>query len=406
VLRFLHSADWQLGARFRQFGERAEALRAARLDTLRRTLDLARERAADAFLIAGDLFEDNLVDERLVAEVADLFARAAPLPILILPGNHDPFTGPGCVWTRRAFAQAPSHVQVFRSAEAVERAGAVWIGAPLRQRQSPHDPSLALAPLAAPHADRIRIGITHGSPAIPSLHQPNDHPIQLEAATRAGLDYLALGHWHSWQADFDGGRMVMPGTPEPEQFDAPLAGRVAWVEIAAPGAPPQVTPLRVASLAWHHLRLDWVDPAAVRAAVQSFFASPPQPLGRMVVRVTLTGRAPATERETMLAELRARLDACHTSLLVDESQPELSPLELATLRAERPALAGALEDLNCLLASIGGAPPAAKPTAPAWSGPRLQALVDELNLNLSDLTPELLLQARRLLLAEPKEGGP
>jgi len=55
MVRFIPSADWQLGARFQQFGAKADALRAARLTTLRRALELAREEAVDAFLLASPL---------------------------------------------------------------------------------------------------------------------------------------------------------------------------------------------------------------------------------------------------------------------------------------------------------------------------------------------------------------
>ena len=50
MLRLIHSADWQLGARFAQFGSAAERLRAARLITLGNTLALAVKHEADAFL--------------------------------------------------------------------------------------------------------------------------------------------------------------------------------------------------------------------------------------------------------------------------------------------------------------------------------------------------------------------
>jgi DNA repair exonuclease SbcCD nuclease subunit len=62
TFRFIHSADWQLGARFCQFGPQAEALRQARLQTLATALQAASQRCVDAFLVAGDLFEDNQVD--------------------------------------------------------------------------------------------------------------------------------------------------------------------------------------------------------------------------------------------------------------------------------------------------------------------------------------------------------
>lgn len=64
--RFLHSADWQLGARFAYFARKSNRLREARLENLQRTLDFVREGEIDAFLVAGDLFEDNQVNDVLV----------------------------------------------------------------------------------------------------------------------------------------------------------------------------------------------------------------------------------------------------------------------------------------------------------------------------------------------------
>src|SRR4051812_7935077 len=109
MIRLLHSADWQLGARFTQFGAKGSTLREARLTTLRRALEVAQQRNVDAFIVAGDLFEDNQVDDSLIAAVVRLFADYASIPIYLLPGNHDPFTGPDSVWLRPPFANAPAH---------------------------------------------------------------------------------------------------------------------------------------------------------------------------------------------------------------------------------------------------------------------------------------------------------
>src|SRR5438874_607499 len=75
---------------------------------------------------------------------------------------------------------------------------------------------IELAKAARP--DAIKVGITHGALAIPGKFQPNDFPIDPAAASRAGLDYLAIGHWHEWQV-YDNGRLVMPGTPECDAFE-------------------------------------------------------------------------------------------------------------------------------------------------------------------------------------------
>ena len=273
MYRFIHSADWQLGARFSQFGARAELLRHARLHTLRRSLSLARQHAVDAVLIAGDLFEDNQISDSLVSSVIDVFREFPELPIYILPGNHDPHTGPDCVWRRKAFLApaVPGNVRVIREAGVISLGpDACLIASPLHQKRSTNDPSLKLVELAATlPADTIKIGMTHGSLAIESKHKPDDFPIALNAATRAGLDYLAIGHWHNWLADIDGGRIVMPGTPEPDRFSNDDSGNIALVEIASRGQLPRVQKLHVATLNWRELKYDFslttAPPAAAAA---------------------------------------------------------------------------------------------------------------------------------------------
>ncbi len=74
-MKFIHSADWQLGARFTQFGAKAELLRKARLQTLETALKKGAESDLDAFLIAGDLFQDSQVDDPLVDFTLSLFAQ-------------------------------------------------------------------------------------------------------------------------------------------------------------------------------------------------------------------------------------------------------------------------------------------------------------------------------------------
>src|SRR4051812_25762328 len=147
AMRLLHSADWQIGARFRQFGAQAARLREARVRTLRRVLELAAERQADALLIAGDLFEDHQIEPAAVAEVFELLATHRAVPIYILPGNHDPIGSPGAIWARRPFVSPPAHAKIFGSAEAVPLAGGFLIANPLTQKQSAIDPSLRLAEL-------------------------------------------------------------------------------------------------------------------------------------------------------------------------------------------------------------------------------------------------------------------
>lgn len=418
LIRLLHSADWQLGARFSQFGSLGGRLREARLTTLRRALGLAREHAVDAFLVAGDLFEDNQVEDALVAAVLEVFREHASVPVYILPGNHDPFTGPDCVWQRNTFLAAPANVKVLREPAVVDLGGALLLASPLQQKLSTIDPSLRfVAQAAALPADAMRIGLTHGALAIEGKHQPNDFPIALNAASRAGLDYLAIGHWHNWLADTDGGRIVMPGTPEPDRFANDAAGNVALVEIAGRGQPPQVKPLRVNTLTWRAFGFDFLSPEASRASLDAALYELRPGADRAVVRVTLNGNV----SPGALAETRGWVETALAPFLigqiVDRTRIALSSIELADLQSRHPILAQTLADIDRLESlATGEARAAFAPSAGAADSAgtlpavltlaEAQALLAPSKIDLASLTPEFFSQLRQTLLQTLQEVAP
>lgn len=414
MFRFFHSADWQLGARFAQFGSSGSRLREARLETLKRSLELATKHESDAFLIAGDLFEDNQVDDSLVATTVDLFRAHPALPIYLLPGNHDPHTGPDSVWQRKAFLNAPANVHVIREASAIDLGNhAHLIAAPLHQKQSSTDPSLKLVELAAGlPADAIKIGLTHGALAIESRHQPNDFPIALHAATRAGLDYLAIGHWHNWLADTDGGRIVMPGTPEPDRFVNDDSGHLALVEIDAPGQTPRVQKLPVATLAWRELTFDFLHAKASRATLSAALAELAPSAARTVLRVILTGTASPSALAEVCAWLTPVLAPFLVGQLRDETRVALTAAELADLQARHPILAQVLADIDRLETFAGGNAPALTtppsdttppPTAAPLTLAEAQALLAPAKIDLAQLTPEWFARLRQTLFQTLQE---
>jgi DNA repair exonuclease SbcCD nuclease subunit len=104
-----------------------------------------------------------------------------------------------------------------------------------------------MAGLPAGLAGGLRLGVAHGALRIEGRYQPEDHPIALDAARRLGLDYLALGHWHStFQLD---ARTAYSGAPEPTGFGERDSGNVLLVDVEA-GRAPKVRCLPVATLDW------------------------------------------------------------------------------------------------------------------------------------------------------------
>lgn len=407
MFRFIHSADWQLGARFSQFGSKGSILREARLNTLRRALDIARQRAVDAFIVAGDLFEDNQVDEVLVTAVLQLFTEYPSVPIYLLPGNHDPISGPESVWMRRPFANAPNHVHVLKQPETIDLGGAFLVASPLQQKISTIDPSLKLVELAMKvPEDSVRIGVTHGALAIEGKHQPNDFPIALDAASRAGLDYLAIGHWHNWFDDMDGGRIVMPGTPEPDSFDHERCGFVALVEIDGRGAAPRVEAVPVASLTWRELSFDLLSAEASRTTLLQTLSAVASDAVKTVVRVVIKGTAPPQ----VIAETRGLLDQLLAPFLVgqvaDRSSIALSDGELLDLQMRHPVLAQVLSDIDRLeTLATGQAPAATTSTTSPLTLTDAQTLLSSAKIDLTALTAEQCTQIRQLLLQTMQEAA-
>ena len=133
MTRFLHTADWQLGLEARHVARAGEAVRAARLETVGRLLELARREGAEFVLVAGDLFEDNQVSDELVHRVLRLLREAA-LPVLLLPGNHD-CLGPTSVYRRTAFRDLPAPIRLLDEPRPCEVRPGVWVlPAPLSAR--------------------------------------------------------------------------------------------------------------------------------------------------------------------------------------------------------------------------------------------------------------------------------
>jgi len=246
MVKFIHTADWQIGMKAAHVGAVGELVRAERLAAARRVVDLAEQHGVDFIAVTGDTFEDNAVSRVLVQSIADTLGRFAG-PVYIIPGNHDPLV-PGSVWEHSAWNAYP-HVHVLRANEPVELARATLYPCPLHAKYSSKDPT---SWIDATSSAAIAIGLAHGT--VQGVAQDElDYPIARNAAQRTGLDYLAIGHWHS-TAEFPDAagvtRLAYSGTHEPTKFGEPRSGNVLLVEIGERGRPPNVQTLPTGGLRW------------------------------------------------------------------------------------------------------------------------------------------------------------
>ena len=303
MIKFVHTADWQIGMKAAHVGAVGKRVRAERLEAARRVVAVATENRAEFLVVAGDTFEDNAVDRLLVQNIADILG-AFPGPVYLIPGNHDPLV-PGCVWEHAAW-KSQANIHLLHAAEPVSIQGATLYPCPLFEKYSLKDPTRWID---AEQDEKIAIGIAHGT--VEGVTQGElDYPIARDAADRAGLDYLGLGHWHSFATyPASGGdvRLAYSGTHETTKFGERDSGNAVLVEIAERGAVPQLTPLRTGGLTWSILQrrlVDEGDAARIRVEVQEI-ADPQTTL--LDVRLEgLLDQADQTEIGRLEELLRAR----------------------------------------------------------------------------------------------------
>ena len=113
-MRFLHTADWQIGMKAAALGDAGARVREERLAAGRRVIETAKSHNVDFLLVAGDLFEDNAVDRVLVQKVVDILNSFGG-PVYVIPGNHDPLV-PGSVWEHPAWKSASNVHVLFEEA--------------------------------------------------------------------------------------------------------------------------------------------------------------------------------------------------------------------------------------------------------------------------------------------------
>ena len=242
MLRIIHTADVHLGARHDDLGEQASAQRERQFAAFTATVDLALAEKADILLIAGDLFDSNVQPRRSVERVAAELKRLAESKIrtVIVPGTHDSYDRASIyraydLKTLAGSTPADDLVTVLtpeRPSVHLKACDAVIHGPVFPTKRAPYSPLRDLAGAVGDGPATWRIGMVHGSIAIPGKTDRDDVVFTTEEIGATGFDYLALGHWHSAQQSRAGGvTYAYAGAPEAVALDQDRAGKVLLVEL-------------------------------------------------------------------------------------------------------------------------------------------------------------------------------
>lgn len=292
-----------------------------RFDVIRRLGRVAVEERCEFLVVAGDVFESGRVDRRTIARALEALA-SVPVPVFLLPGNHDPLDAVS-VYRRPAFRErAPSHVHVLADAAPVEvRPGVEVVGAPWPSKRPLRDlAASAVAPLA-PAPGAARVLVAHGG--IDALAPERSDPAAIGlAALEAALasqrvHYAALGDRHSLTRVGASGRVFYAGAPEPTDFDEVEPGHALVVELDEGRC--VARPRRVGAWRFERLLFDVAGCTDLDALEEQLAAA--EGKDRTVLRLALVG--------SLSLRAKARLDA-----ILDAARDLFAAIDVAERESE------------------------------------------------------------------------
>lgn len=333
-MRFVATADWQLGMTAHYLGDEARPRFAqARIDAIRSIGRVAAERDAELVVVAGDVFESNQLDRAVVARAFDAL-RDISVPVWLLPGNHDPLDAASIYRSREFVEGCPENVHVLdRPGIHVVREGVEILAAPWFSKAPVSDLVADVLADAEPTEGVVRIVVGHGTVLDIDRHNPaRISTADLAAAMAAGsAQFAVLGDRHSTTQVTD--RIWYPGAPEVTSRREDDPGNVLVVDVDADHV--TVDSVRVGTWTYVHHEAELTSEADVDE-LESWLADRPSK-DRTAVWLSLTGALTIGEKARLDTILDATRDLFalvdlwerQSDLVVTPAQGEFGDLGLS-----------------------------------------------------------------------------
>jgi len=303
MTKFLHTADLQLGMT-RHFldADAQPRYTQARFDVIRRIGELAAAEGCAFILVGGDVFESNLLDRKTVIQSLDAMSTI-PVPVFLLPGNHDPLNASSIFRSETFLSNCPVNVRVLDTSQPVclEELGVEIVGAPWDSKEPLDDLVTKACQGLTFDPGVVRIVVGHGAvdTVVPGFGKPSViHASDVESYIESGIvQYVGLGDRHSLTEVGSTGRFWYSGSPLVTDYDETMPNHVLVVELSADAV--EVTPHLVGDWRFERQHFDLNNEGDVTALEEWFERFPDKQ--RTVVKLDLVG--------TLSVASAARLEA-------------------------------------------------------------------------------------------------
>lgn len=238
-VRFIHSADWQLGITRHFLSPEAQARYSeARLEAIREIAKLAAAEGCAFVVVSGDVFDSNHLDRHVVVRALDAMSNFT-VPLFLLPANHDSANAASVYRSPTFLDHRPENLVVLDTFDSVGVPGTAveLVGAPWDSKQPLEDLVAKACAGLTPPETTLRVLVAHGAVDEGNPDQQNPSLIRM-ASAREALDsglihYLALGDRHSVTrvGTGTGDRVWYSGTPLVTDFRESDPNNVLLVDL-------------------------------------------------------------------------------------------------------------------------------------------------------------------------------
>lgn len=251
AVTFIHTADWHIGNPFSLFDRE---MRKELKRTLFRTVELifryAQKMEIPLILCGGDMVDNGqLCAKEDIFKLFEIIEKYPGIRVVAVTGDNDPLINRN-IYSLPDKKKYPGNLYLVEGDEELAYPG--WnmniYASSIREKKGNYNP-LHWIEKKNLDKEKINIGLCHGT-IKNGTSRGNDFPIENDFAVKQGLDYLALGHRHSFKKINQ--RTYYPGVPEPLQFNH--EGFPLKVKINGPGSIPEVEPVKnVSQYRWSRL---------------------------------------------------------------------------------------------------------------------------------------------------------
>ena len=323
MVRLLHTADFHLGKQFPSLRDKAGEYRNQLLRTFEKVADLAITEKVSLLLIAGDLFDTSRVYGLTIGKVLAAFAKleAADIRVCIIPGTHDVYNE-NSIYRSLHF---PENVTVFTpeySQQTYEELDVTVYGMVSDSKSWGNSP---LSGLSLSGKSRFHVGMAHCSIKRAGMIESDAMILDKAEIASSELDYLALGHWHSFHDFSQGGTACASysGSPEPIDMDQKGAGNIVMVTLHDKNKV-EFQPIRVGTKKCESIALD-VSPYESADSIAKMIEARSDP--NLILKVTLTGLS-SMDYDLNSEEIENTLGGHFFTLRIsDESHPKLEKVK-------------------------------------------------------------------------------